>query len=86
LSITHDHLGGFAALSSFSKVPAVLSEASKIGIDSTGDIPGEVFIMSTEGIGSSTEMGCEKLKLTSKINTSVCVHKVLTKINNAENK
>jgi len=44
-------------LFSFSKVPAVVSEASEIGRDSAGDIPGEVFIMSAEGIGSSAEMG-----------------------------
>jgi hypothetical protein len=43
--------------SSLLKVPAVVSKASEIGRDSAEDIPGEVFIMSTEGIGSLAEMG-----------------------------
>jgi hypothetical protein len=43
-------------LSSFSEVPVVVSEVSKIGRDSAGDIPREVFIMSAEGIDSSAEM------------------------------
>jgi hypothetical protein len=53
LSFTHDRLGGFVGLFSSSEALAVVSEAAGIGRYSARDIPGEVLITSTEGIGRS---------------------------------